>query len=226
MFEDLQLKKHIEDELEWEPGVDEAALGVSVKDAVVTLSGRVRCYPEKAAAEGAALRVRGVKALSSQLEIELAEHHQRTDEDIARTAANTLSWYAALPTGALRIKVSRGWLTLSGNVDWHYQRVMAEGAVSHFTGVRGVTNDIQVKPVRTPTTEDVKMGIEAALTRSAEMEAHRIRVDLRGETVVLSGMVVTWQERAAAERAAWAAAGVCQVQNNIAVGEVMAVSPI
>jgi osmotically-inducible protein OsmY len=219
MFADLELKQHVEDELGWEPSVDDAAIGVSVKDAVVTLAGRVGSYPEKAAAETAVLRVRGVKALASELEVELLGHHERSDEDIARNAANTLGWYSALPTGALKVKVSKGWLTISGNVDWHYQRAMAEGAVSHLIGVRGVINDIQVKPVKTPTAEDVKLGIEAALRRSAEMEARRIHVAMRGETVVLSGTVDTWAERTAAERAAWGAAGVSRVENDIAVGE-------
>jgi osmotically-inducible protein OsmY len=215
------LKKHVEEELNWEPSVDEAAIGVSVKDAIVTLRGHVRSYSEKSAAERAVLRIHGVNAVVSELEVTLLGH-ERTDEDIAQAAANALLWNSLLPKEAVKVKVSRGWVTLSGIVEWQYQRATAEQAVSDLFGVKGVTNDVQVKPKRMPTSTEVKAGIEAALKRSAEVEAQRIHVETRGSTVMLTGTVYTWPERSAAEKAAWAAPGVSKVQNDITVSTALA----
>lgn len=214
---DFQLKEHVEEELSWEPSVNQTGIGVSVHDAIVTLSGRVRSYSEKGAAERAVLRIRGVKALASELEVTLPGEYERTDEDVARSAANVLVWNAALPKDAIKIKASNGWLTLSGAVPWNYQRIIAERAVSHLVGVKGLTNEIQLKPVLKPTPTEVKASIEAALKRSAEVEARRIHVETHGSTVVLAGIVDSWPERTAAERAAWAAPNVSDVQNDIHV---------
>lgn len=213
---DTQLKKHVEDELRWQPSVDEAAIGVSVHDAIVTLAGHVRSYAEKMAAERAVMRIHGVKALASELEV-LLPRHERTDEEIARTAISVLLWNAAVPKDAIKAKVTKGWVTLSGAVEWPFQRHHAERTVSHLIGVKGVINEIEIKPSRAAITSEVKTGIEAALKRSAEVEARRIHVEVQGSTVVLTGTVSNWPERSAAERAAWAAPGVSKVENKLLV---------
>ena len=200
---DTQLKKHVEDELSWQPSVDEASIGVSVKDAIVTLTGHVRSYAEKMAAERAVIRIQGVKALATELEVSLPGAHERTDEDIARAAINVLLWNAVVPKDAIKVKVTKGWVTLSGVVEWSFQKHNAEREVSRLLGVKGVIDEIEVKPSRTRVSAEIKTGIEAALKRSAEVEARRIHVEILGSTVVLTGAVSSWPERNAAERSAW-----------------------
>jgi osmotically-inducible protein OsmY len=218
---DTQLKKHVEDELSWQPSVDEASIGVSVKDAIVTLTGHVRSYAEKIAAERAVMRIRGVKALPTELEVSLPGAHERTDEDIARVAVNVLFWNAVVPEDAIKVKVTKGWVTLTGVVDWSFQKHTAEREVSRLLGVKGVIDEIELKPSRTPVSAEIKTGIEAALKRSAEVEARRIHVEIRGSTVVLTGAVSSWPERNAAERAAWAGPGVSRVENKLLISAAM-----
>jgi osmotically-inducible protein OsmY len=218
---DTQLKKHVEDELSWQPSVDEASIGVSVKDAIVTLTGHVRSYAEKIAAERAVMRIRGVKALATELEVSLPGAHERTDEDIARVAVNVLFWNAVVPEDAIKVKVTKGWVTLTGVVDWSFQKHTAEREVSRLLGVKGVIDEIELKPSRTPVSAEIKTGIEAALKRSAEVEARRIHVEIRGSTVVLTGAVSSWPERNAAERAAWAGPGVSRVENKLLISAAM-----
>jgi osmotically-inducible protein OsmY len=217
---DAELRKHVEDELAWESSLDEAAIGVNVADAVVTLTGHVRNYAEKLAAERAVMRVRGVHGLVSKLEVTVPHAHRRTDEDLAQAAVNALTWNAQLPD-TITVRVDHGFVTLGGSVELPYQRITAEREVSRLTGVKGVVNDIHLKPSR-PVTAEIKAGIEAALKRSAEVEARRIAVHLHGSTVVLTGTVASWQERHAAERAAWAGPGVTRVENDIRINSSMA----
>jgi len=214
-MDDLELKKAVESELNFEPSIDAAAIGVAVKDGVVTLSGRVPSYWEKIAAERAAARVAGVKAVANELEVRLPGSSQRTDEDIARAAVDALRWNVLVPHDRIKVKVSKGWVTLEGSVDWQYQKSAAEKTVRKLTGVVGVSNLIEVKP--SVSKAEVKSAIEAALKRLAEIDANRIHVDTEDGKVVLSGSVRSWFEREEAERAAWSAPGVRTVEDHIAV---------
>lgn len=219
---DAQLKKHVEEELSWESSIDDAAIGVSVHDAIVTLSGHVRNYAEKISAERAVLRIRGVRALISNLDVMIPDTNQRTDEDIAETAAAILRWNTQLPEDMVKVKVHSGVVTLSGEVEFPYQKKAAEREVSRLMGVKGFINDIRIKPPSVPAIEKIKAGIEAALKRSAEVEAQGIGVRMDGSTVTLTGTVSSWPERNAAERAAWAGTGVSRVDNKILINCSMA----
>jgi osmotically-inducible protein OsmY len=150
---DTQLKKHVEDELRWQPSVDEASIGVSVKDAIVTLTGHARTYAEKIAAERAVMRIKGVKALASELQVSLPGAHERTDEDIARAALNVLGWNAVVPKDAVKVQVTKGRVTLSGVVEWSYQKHNAGREISRLMGVTGVINEVEVKPSRMPASD-------------------------------------------------------------------------
>jgi osmotically-inducible protein OsmY len=215
---DLELKKKVEDELNWEPSVNAAEIGVAVKSGIVTLSGNISSYWQKFSAERAAARVSGVKAVVNELEVRLPTSSERTDEDIARAAVNHLNWAVPVPADRIKVTVSKGWITLAGTVEWNYQRVAAENAVRHLIGVKGVSNLIEVKPQVSK--GEVKAAIEAALKRSAELDASRITVETDGDRVILRGTVRSWAERNEAERAAWKAPGVRMVDNRITVGDI------
>ncbi|HYR44519.1 MAG TPA: BON domain-containing protein [Terriglobia bacterium] len=213
---DLALKRSVESELNWESAIKSAAaIGVRVKDGVVTLTGPVESYSEKLAAERAALRVAGVKAVANDLEVRLPSSSERTDEDIAKAAANALDWTSGIPRDKIKVVVDKGWITLKGAVDWRYQRTTAEDAVRYLWGVKGVINLIEVQPSASKTV--VKDKIEEALKRDAELDAQRIKVETSGSKVILKGTVHSWFERQEAERVAWDAPGVTKVENEIAV---------
>jgi osmotically-inducible protein OsmY len=212
---DKDLKQHVQNALDYEPGVDASDIGVSVDAGVVTLRGNVASYTEKLAAERVALRVYGVKAVANDLDVRLVSDYQRTDTDIAHAAVNALRWHTRVPDDRVTITVKDGWIALAGTLDWQYQKDAADRAVRDLTGVKGVTNGIRVQsPVKTL---DVRNHIEAAFKRSAEIDARRINVTAHDGTVILSGNVRSWAERQEAERAAWAAPGVSEVDDRLAV---------
>jgi len=212
---DRQLQEHVQQALDWEPSVDAANVGVTVEKGVVTLRGDVKSFAEKAAAERVALEVYGVKAVANDLIVRLGVELKRTDSDIAQAIVSALRWSASVPHDKLDVVVTNGWVKLSGQVDWDYQRSAAGRIVRDLTGVIGVTNDISVLPH--VSVADVQSKIEAALRRSAEVDARRINVSASDGKVVLSGNVHSWFERDQARRAAWSAPGVTQVDDRIMI---------
>jgi osmotically-inducible protein OsmY len=212
---DLELRKAVESELNFEPSINAAEIGVAAKDGIITLSGNVPSYWEKMAAERAAARVSGVKAVVNEVEVHLPGSSERTDEDIARAALNALQWNVLIPLDRVTLKVSKGWVTLEGMVDWQFQKTAAEKAVRKLIGVKGVIDLIELKP--SVSKGEVKAAIEGALKRLAEIDANKIKVETEDGKVVLSGTVRSWFEREEAERAAWAAPGVRTVEDRIAV---------
>jgi osmotically-inducible protein OsmY len=213
--DDLKIQKDVMAELQYEPRVDAAAIGVAVLDGVVTLSGHVPSLAQKTAAEAAARRVKGVKALVEELEVNLAGDDDG-DEAIAARVADLLSWTALPEPAAIEVVVADRWVTLSGDAPWDHQRQEAERAVRHLAGVRGVTNNIRVRP--TLQADNVHELITRAFQRSADLEGAHVKVAVDGSTVTLTGRVKTWYEQEMAERAALAAPGVTQVVNQIQIG--------
>jgi osmotically-inducible protein OsmY len=212
---DRQLQENVQQALDWEPSVDAADVGVTVDKGVVTLRGDIKSFAEKEAAARVALGVYGVKAVANDLTVRLGIDRKRTDSDIAQAIVSALRWSTTVPDDKISVAVTDGWVKLSGQVDWDYQRSAATRIVRDLTGVIGVTNDISVEPH--VSVADVRSNIEAALRRSAEVDARRINVAATDGKVVLSGNVHSWFERQEARRAAWAAPGVKHVDDRIAI---------
>jgi osmotically-inducible protein OsmY len=213
MNDDLRLQQRVIDELEFEPSVDPAHIGVSVREGVVSLSGHVSSFAEKFAAERAVRRVKGVKAVAQELEVRLPSDRKLADDEIAARAVRMLNWDVSVPHDRVSVKVEHGVVTLGGEVEWQFQRAEAERDVRKLGGIKSVVNDIAVVPsVRS---EDVRATIRAALERNAEVEANKITVTVSGSKVTLGGKVNAWTEREAVERAAWSTPGVTQVEDHI-----------
>lgn len=215
MSNDLDLRADIEAELEFEPSLTAAGIGVAVKDGVATLTGHVPSFFEKLAAERATGRVKGIRAIAEELEVRLPVSVRHDDEEIARRALAILEWGTFPSAKAVHVKVEQGWVTLTGEVDWQYQKQSATGAIRGLAGVTGVSNLITIRPRVTP--GDVQDRIAKAYKRNAELESAGIRVSVEGGKVSLSGKVRAWDDRRAAENAAWAIPSVTQVVDNLTV---------
>jgi len=215
MKTDSQIQSDVIQELKWDPSVTHEHIGVSATSSIVTLSGTVPNYAEKSAAERAAQRVGGVKAVVEKIEVKLPGSFQRTDQDIAKAIVEQFTWAIQVPEDRVKASVENGWVKLSGEVEWEYQRSAAESAVRGLTGVKGITNNIWIKPK--VQSSDVKQKIEEALKRAAEREARRINVETRGSRVVLSGEVRSFAELRDAKGAAWSAPGVTEVEDHLMV---------
>jgi len=212
---DMKLKQTILDALEFDPSIDAASIGVSVDNGVVTLSGHVPTYFEKMKAEDIAIAIRGVKAIVQEIEVRPAGTHLTADDEIARRVLDVLRWSTTLPADAVKVKVQGGWLTLTGAVEWNFQREAAARAVRDMSGVKGVTNNIIITPKATPA--DLRDRIERALKRQAELDMNNIRVEVVDGAVTLEGKVHSLAERRVAEQAVWAAPGIREVRDRLSV---------
>ncbi len=216
---DEQIQANVLEELKWDTRVRPNEIGVAVKDGIVTLTDWVDSYLKKMAAEEAAHRVPGVKAVANDIEVRLPGFAERTDTDLAAAVLNALRWDAAIPTGKVDVTVSQGWVTLKGEVDYAFQKRDAERAVRRLSGVKGVSNLIVVKPQVFPS--DLKQQIERALVRNAETDARNITIEVEGSKVILRGTVRSYAEKQAAEDTAWSAPGVTEVENRIVISPML-----
>jgi osmotically-inducible protein OsmY len=215
MKTDKELQRDVLDELAWEPSVDAAEIGVSVENGIVILNGTVKSLSQKWTAERVAQRVEGVRAVTDELVVKLPGDSQYSDADIAAAAANALDWNASVPRKRIKLLVDKGHVTLEGSVEYRYQKDAAEAAIRNLKGIKAVSNLIIVKPQVSP--GDVIHAIKRALHRAAQVDAEKISVEASAGKVILRGNVRTWAEREEAERAAWAAPGVSNVQNDIQI---------
>jgi osmotically-inducible protein OsmY len=215
MKPDAQLRADVQAELEWDPAVTSADIGVIVNHGVVTLTGHLRSYAEKLAAERAALRVSGVKALAVEASVKLAAGFERTDADLAQAVGHALEWNVQVPRGAIQPMLEGGWVTLTGEVDWDYQRRAAEATVRNLLGVTGITNLVGIKPLLR--SADVEQQVQDALIRAFHGKPRQVAIDVNGSQLVLRGKVRSWKEFEAVRNAAWSTPGIVSVVNELAV---------
>ena len=215
MDKDKELQRNVIAELEWEPSVDCADIGVAALDGVVMLSGYVKSYAERQAAEKAARRVSGVKAVAEELKIRLPSDAKTADHEIAKRILDVFAWNALIPNDKIQVKVQNGVVTLTGEVKWHYQAKAAERAAAQISGITGICDLLRIS--NQVDAGDVRNRIEEAFKRQADLDSKGVRISVDGGKVTLDGHVHAWHERRAAERAAWAAPGVSQVIDRVRV---------
>lgn len=214
---DLELQKCVLDELRFDPRVNASHIGVVADSGVVTLSGHVGSYPEKLAAEAAARRVKGVRAIAEEIEVRLSDDMKTSDDEIAKRVADILVLDSLVPTDTIQITVQGGWVNLTGDVEWRFQRAAAESQVSKLSGIAGVVNNITLRP--RPPSPDIRSQIEEALRRNALLGDRAIAVTMLGHGhVILDGDVPGWEQCKAAEEIAWSVPGVSSVENRLTVG--------
>lgn len=215
MKNDQQLQEDVMDELKWDPILNAAEIGVSVKHGVVTLSGYVNSYSKKVAAEHAAKRVKGVSAVAEDIDVRLGLDDERNDTEIAEAALEALKWNSNIPNEHIQIKAENGWITLEGEAEWQYQKDAAANAVRDITGVRGISNLIMLTPKIDTTV--IEKNIRRALQRSADIEANNIDIKTIGNKVILKGKARSWAERNEIERAAWSSPGVTEIEDELLI---------
>jgi len=217
MKTDANVQQDVIEELKWENAVNAENICVEVKDGIVTLDGTVSSYAEKWSAERAAQRVAGVLALTVRLDVKLADWSQRSDVEVAHAAQNVLKWMSSVPTDSIKVMVEGGWVTLSGEVDWDYQKQAAMQAVSNLVGVTGISDQVTIRT--NPVVGEVKSEIEAALKRVAKTGEDGVIVDVTGDSVVLSGPVHDWSERELVKNSAWGTPGVRNVVDHMTIAD-------
>jgi osmotically-inducible protein OsmY len=213
MKTDAQIQTDAMQELKWDPSITHEHIGVAVSDGIVTLSGTVPSYIEKSSAEKAVQRVGGVKAVVEKIEVKVPGSYHRDDQDIAKAIIDQFRWHTQVPDDVVKARVENGWVELTGDVEWDYQRSAAENALRGLTGVRGITNKLTIKP-KVAQPSEIKDKIEEALKRAAERETDRIAVEVRGTRVILSGKVRSFAELRDVRGAAYSAPGVTSVDDN------------
>jgi osmotically-inducible protein OsmY len=215
MKTDEQIQRNVMEELKWEPFLNASEVGVAVTEGIVTLTGEVDTFSKKQAAENAAKRVLGVKAVAEEIEVRLPSRSKRTDTDLAQAILGALKWHSSVQEDKLAVKVENGWVTLEGDVEWEFQRLAAKNAIDNLVGVWGVTNNIKVIPK--VSAKDIKQKINLAFHRSATIDSENVSVEAIGSKIILSGHVRSWVEKKDAEKAAWAAPGVTAVENRLEI---------
>lgn len=215
MKTDATLQKDVMEELKWQPSIDASEIGVAVNNGIVELFGTVGSYAEKRAAENAALRVEGTKAVAEDIHVKFGVNNQRTDSEIAEAVVNTLRWDSSIPDDKIKVKVEDGWVTTEGKVDWMFQKNAVKNAVSNLSGVKGITNLVVVAPHIHPS--DVQKKITAAFERNAIIDANDIKIATQDDKVTLTGTVRSYAERRDAEHAAWNVPGISSVVNKLEV---------
>ncbi len=214
-MDDKILRQNVVDELDYEPSIDSAHIGVAVSDGVVTLTGHVSNYVEKSLAERAVRRVKGVRGIAEELTVDFGARSPYSDDDIAKRALTVLDLNVLVPMGSIQVKVQQGWLSLTGEVEWAFQRTAAVHDLRKLRGVAGIKTEIVVKP--RANVHDIERRIGEALKRTAQREADDVKVSVKDGEVRLEGKVPTWADRYAVERAAWAAPGVRSIDDQLVV---------
>jgi osmotically-inducible protein OsmY len=216
-MDDKKLRRNVLEELDFEPSVDAANIGVAVEDGIVTLTGHVKSFAEKVVVEEAVRRISGVRGIAEKIEVRFLHNKKLSDDEIASRVLNVLKWSEILPDGEAQVTVENGWVTLSGRAPWQFQKAAAEKAVRKLSGIVGITNRISIAP--TISGQDVKNKIEKALTRRLQSETQGIKVTVNdGNIVRLEGKVQSWNDRLAVEDAAWSVPGVHSVDDRISIG--------